>query len=873
MDAFHSKSYKTGWICQHNSFNFSFYNISQQCAQSFFLIADSRAYFFTDALYVFPSLLQMRVATMINPLSYGNTYHLCKIFLDKFCIFRKVNLLKILLLTPPFVQWNTAYAATPFLNGCLLKKGYVTAQADLSIEVVDRIFCSKGLQAVFEIAKKQSNLPTHLQRIVAMEAEYLSKIDPIMRMLRNQDSTLAQHLCHVNFVPQGRRFDDIAAMLGSADECDGCECGCDHGEYDDHVTSQSMDKYIKSDGHDDEYDEEDECTCGESGPSMWESLFGRCGDADKARFLATRFIEDIGDLIQGAITPHFAFVRYAESLGVALQKFAPMEKALQQPLNLLDTTLIQCLQNHIEKEKPDVVGITIPFPGNLYAALRCGQYLHEKYPQIKVVMGGGYVNTELRDLKNPAVFDYVDFITLDDGEAPLLAILEHCEGRRELDRLVRTYIRQEQKVRLIGRDSQENVPFAERGTPNYQDLPFDKYLSLFDMANPMHRLWSDGRWNKLQMAHGCYWHRCGFCDTSLDYICRYEPHTAKEVVDQMAEIIAQTGQTGFHFVDEAAPPQLLEQIALEILSRKMIVTWWANIRFEKAFTLDLCHLLAASGCVAVAGGLETPCDRVLHQINKGITIEQATAVLYNFAEHGILAHAYLMYGCPTQTAQEIINGLEVVRQLFQEGILDSAYWHRFALTVHSPIAQQAGEFGIQIQPHEHDFAFNELAYLDTQGANPEKFRAGLEQAVYNYMNDLAHDRPVHEWFDFKTPRTTISPNLIPDILTKIDLADSDLKVGKLCWIGSCLPTVQIKKSGKNAKFIIHQTLSDVDGSCKTPLIQWMLPILEQSTLCRNSVSMQTLRKLYEEKFPTHTLEVLFETELWEALRSTDLLIL
>lgn len=75
-----------------------------------------------------------------------------------------------------------------------------------------------------------------------------------------------------------------------------------------------------------------------------------------------------------------------------------------------------------------------------------------------------------------------------------------------------------------------------------------------EMANPMHKLWSDGRWNKLTLAHGCYWGKCAFCDGSLDYIKRYEPNTAKTLVDRMERLIEQTGEIGFHFVDEAAHP-------------------------------------------------------------------------------------------------------------------------------------------------------------------------------------------------------------------------------------------------------------------------------------------------------------------------------
>ena len=111
--------------------------------------------------------------------------------------------------------------------------------------------------------------------------------------------------------------------------------------------------------------------------------------------------------------------------------------------------------------------------------------------------------------------------------------------------LVRTFARVDGKVRYFNA-SEPDIPFAEVGTPTWDGLPLDRYLSLLDMLNPMHRLWSDGRWNKLTVAHGCYWKKCSFCDISLDYIARYDGAPAALLVDRIERIIAETGQTGFH---------------------------------------------------------------------------------------------------------------------------------------------------------------------------------------------------------------------------------------------------------------------------------------------------------------------------------------
>ena len=244
----------------------------------------------------------------------------------------------------------------------------------------------------------------------------------------------------------------------------------------------------------------------------------------------------------------------------------------------------------------------------------------------------------------------------------MLALLEHLRDRRAP--LLRTFVRDAGAVRFASDPALCDVAIRDAGTPTYAGLPLDRYVSLLEMLNPMHRLWSDGRWNKLTIAHGCYWKQCAFCDVTLDYIARYDRAPADLLVDRIEAMIAETGQTGFHFVDEAAPPAALRALAERLIARGVTIAWWGNVRFENAFTPELAGLLARSGCVAVSGGLEVASDRLLDLMNKGVTVDQVARVTRAFSDAGILVHAYLMYGFPTETAQDTIDALERVRQLF-----------------------------------------------------------------------------------------------------------------------------------------------------------------------------------------------------------------
>jgi radical SAM superfamily enzyme YgiQ (UPF0313 family) len=401
----------------------------------------------------------------------------------------------------------------------------------------------------------------------------------------------------------------------------------------------------------------------------------------------------------------------------------------------------------------------VPFPGSMYAALRIAQAFKAQHPHIAIALGGGFINTELRELAEPRLFDFVDVVTLDAGERPLLALIDHLKGRRSRQRLVRSFVREDDaaggRVRYIN-FAEPEVPFEEVGTPTWDGLPLDRYLSLLDMLNPMHRLWSDGRWNKLTVAQGCYWKQCSFCDVSLDYIARFEQASASTLVDRIEAIVQETGQTGFHFVDEAAPPKALRALATELQRRKVDISWWGNVRFEKTFTRALCEELAASGCIAISGGLEVASDRLLTLMKKGVSVEQVARVTQAFSEAGILVHAYLMYGFPTQTEQDTIDALEYVRQLFEQGCVQSGFFHRFACTVHSPVGQRPGDYGITLLPLPPSrFARNDVGFIDPAGVDHDAMGRALKKAIYNYMHGIGLDADVRSWFDRRMPKPTV----------------------------------------------------------------------------------------------------------------------
>lgn len=723
----------------------------------------------------------------------------------------------ILLITPPFTQLNTPYPATAYLKGFLNTKNISSFQMDLGIEVILELFSKQGLTAVFEYAKHNAEFhEPNLQRIYSLQQDYITTIDAVIEFLQGKNHTLARQICSGNFLPEASRFEQLDDM---------------------------------------------------------EWAFGSMGMQDKAKHLATLYLEDLSDFIKDCVDDNFGFSRYAERLGRSANSFDEMYSYLQNGRTYIDSVSLQILDKRIHETQPRLVLISVPFPGNLYSAFRCAQFIKEHYPGIKISMGGGFPNTELRDLKDKRVFEFFDFITLDDGETPVELLHDAvCENK---DEFKRTFLLENGEVIYKNNSTQPDYKQSQVGTPDYSDLLLDEYISVIEIANPMHSLWSDGRWNKLTMAHGCYWGKCTFCDISLDYIKLYEPIAAKTLVDRMEEIIAQTGETGFHFVDEAAPPALMREVALEILRRKLTVSWWTNIRFEKNFTADLCILFKASGCIAVSGGLEVASDRLLDLIQKGVTVEQVAQVTRNFTESGIMVHAYLMYGYPTQTVQETVDSLEMVRQMFELGILQSGFWHQFAMTAHSPVGMFPEEFGVIPQLNDITFANNDIQFTDKTGIDHDKFSFGLKKSLFNYMHGICFDYELQDWFDFKIPRTKITPDFIISCLEK----ENDLNIkptAKIVWIGGKPITKLFTKSKKGnswemMELIFHDRREAASISLEKDKAEWLVKTLETLTVHNEkAVTFSQLKTEFEKQFDDF--ELFWHSKSIRTMRQLGLLI-
>ena len=728
-----------------------------------------------------------------------------------------MTLPRVLLIIPPLTQLNTPYPATAYLTGFLRSRGYKAEQADLGLDMILRLFSRTGLEEAFcRIKASRKAWRGEVQQFLALEESYLTTIEPVIAFLQGKDPMLAPHIARPGFLPEGPRF--------AADGRPG------------------------------------------SGPFP-------ASPTDSARHRATLYLEDLTDLLHETIAPHLLLNRYAEQIMHATSSFDRIEQSLAEPPSFTDELLLQALPPLLA-HPPDVVGLTVPFPGNLFGALRIAQAIKAQRPTTAVVLGGGYVNTELRRLKDPRLFRYVDFVTLDDGERPFLCLLDFLAGGRTHNSLCRTFVLAEGEVVFRNGNTEPDLPMHELGTPTYEGLPLGRYLSILDSLNPMHRLWSEGHWNKLTVAHGCYWKQCTFCDVGLSYIARYEMTPTDVLIGQIEALIQETGQRGFHFVDEAAPPAALKALALRLLETNQTISWWGNIRFEEAFSPDLARLLAASGCIALTAGLEAASDRLLKQMKKGITVDQTARVAAAFRHAGILVHAYLMYGLPGETIADTVDSLERVRQLFANNLLQSAFWHRFTATAHSPVGLNPAAEGITILgPTFEGFAENDLRHADPSASCPSWLGEGLRTAILNYIEQAGLTVPVQQWF----PQAVQPPRVPKTWLTRAlaDVVPEPLTAERRCvWIGG--HPVIAGQGTMRTKIILPTRMEDFSISVSSDQAAWLVDLLQNASPSPNRTGRDYPRFAEaRERFPrtgARGFDRFAKTAAWHNTRQAGLLL-
>ncbi len=677
--------------------------------------------------------------------------------------------MKVLIITPPIVQLNTPYPAGAFLKSFFQMQDDECVWKDLNIELFYEIFSRKGLTKLFELSQPQGlemaiqaekrgddNTAFNIRRYISQKQNWIDWIETIVAILCGKAREKEHQFLYSPFAPRGARMENYLASL-------------------------------------------------EKEPTV-----------EDVRFLCSYALADLADYITTVFDKSFSFISYAEQVVNDEINFSKIECELESPVmkNFYDDVLVRVFEHYEKscdgdektsetKQIPDIVGISVPFAGTFLPSLYTARFVKQRYgDKTFVAMGGGFVNTQLREVKSPKLAKYVDAFSFDRGYGSFYRLKEIFPLVKEKFLNVKenfalgVKIPQIYKMRFFTSEKVIEPLMQENSTqkweneittkviPCYDDIDFSVYPRLCDDKNPMHRIWSDGAWIKAYLAHGCYWHKCKFCDTKLDYVCGYKTVDINSLFQGLLQTAKSKNVYGIHFVDEALPPVALKKFALLNAREKNPLYFWGNIRFEKSFTKDLAAFLSYCGFGSASAGLEVTTNDGLQKINKGTDIQTVVKTCAAFKESGILLHSYMIYGFWFDTPQSIINSMEILRQMFAEGLLDSAFWHKFSLTKDSKIYEEMMENHQNDKNEKNDKNFTNGNFNNNSF---EKFGLPLEMSLNSWMHGEKLEMKVQKWFDFQVPTPTVERDFVQKIITEYEENNAHQKWdinNDVYWIGS-----------------------------------------------------------------------------------------
>lgn len=655
-----------------------------------------------------------------------------------------IQFMKVVIFQSPLVQLNTPYPSGAYLKSFFLQQDIIKFSSvqwfDLSNLLYNNIFSKTGLTKLFELTTEKAlhiaqesndeNTSFNLRRYIFQKDSWINWIDKIKSILTDSNG---REFCHEfifsPFAPRGSRMENFLSQLNRE------------------VT------------------------------------------IDDARFLASFALADLADYINVVFDKNFSLIRYAEHLATSEKDFSKFLKVIDSPIlknfltpllkNLfLQINTSQKSENKNSEKEKILFCISVPFAGCFASSLHIAREIKNYFGGNAIIsIGGGFINTELRNINEAKLFDYVDFVSYDRGYGSYIDLMKNNFSKDESKYYKTTYFSNNKIIYPKENDLQiskiENE-FTKKVFPDFSEIDFSLYPRLADDINPMHRIWSDGSWLKSYLAHGCYWHRCAFCDTTLDYVCNYSRIDTKLLYNWLYDQAKKTGIYGIHFVDEASPPKSLSEFALlnckNNLQEKRL-TFWGNIRFEKTFSRDLADFLSYGGLTGVSGGIEIATGKGLQEVNKGTDFDSIIASCASFKEAGILVHAYMIYGFYSETSQDLINSMETLRQLFANGLLDSSFWHKFVLTKHSTLfAEYQKGLHPKLKPVINNekswFAQNDIRFEGEEKS--QRYTDYLEYALNNWMHGIGLNKKVQSWFDFPMPQPTIPHNFVEKSIEKYE---------------------------------------------------------------------------------------------------------
>ena len=384
----------------------------------------------------------------------------------------------------------------------------------------------------------------------------------------------------------------------------------------------------------------------------------------------------------------------------------------------------------IEREAPDIVGISIPSMPQMLAAMTLAYLVKESGLKCHVTVGGPHV-TMLREqiAQTPLIFQLIDSAVVFDGEVPLLRLVEALDGRGALEDVPNLIYRKGEQIYVTPRKEPEKI--SDLPLPDFDGLPLDRYLAPH-LVLP------------LMTARGCYFGKCAFCNVGYGEAESFSQLRAEHLADQMQAIQQRYGVRHIFFADEAVTPRNLRALSAILTQRNAAgatpLHWGGCARFEKVLTRDLFERMHTGGCRMILFGLESASQPIMDLMVKGTEVEHMSRILHESAGAGIWNHTFFFFGFPGETiadAQQTVNFLYA-----HKNYIHSAALGTFLMERDSPAHRFPQSFNVKriLEDPDKDLAI----YFDYEVTSGMDDR--MAELVESHFLNTLPDKPYPQFY-------------------------------------------------------------------------------------------------------------------------------
>jgi anaerobic magnesium-protoporphyrin IX monomethyl ester cyclase len=330
-----------------------------------------------------------------------------------------------------------------------------------------------------------------------------------------------------------------------------------------------------------------------------------------------------------------------------------------------------------------IVGLSVCFPGQLQPAYAFALKIKRMMPEVHLTCGGPGITQMLIRLSGQRLARALgpfDSACVFEGEHTLLSLVRALEEKRGLRDVANVVVRDKLLgARWLAGHGMEDL--SALPAPDFDGLPLDRYFA------PTLVLPYDP-------TRGCYWGKCTFCHYGLAEVgtAAYREREVATVVAHLRALGERHGTKFFYFSQDSVAPKTLVKLARAIVEQGLEIRWATDLKPENYLTIERAEVLAESGAVACALGVESGSPRVLDLIDTGAPVEVSAHVIDRLANAGIAAEAMCFTDFPTETHEEAVATLDFLRARKERLALYIV--GEFGLTHGSLVAKDPSRFGI-----------------------------------------------------------------------------------------------------------------------------------------------------------------------------------